>query len=464
MIDWEHLEIDRSKSLYKSIADKMEDGINRGTLVPGERLPAQRQLAEWLDVDFTTVARAYAEAASRGLIDRQVGRGSFVRAHPQSAPATIPATIPAADPEREAATDPSKNMPPEPDDADLLKRMEDGLSYVAANLRPLLRYQSATGSDKDKRAASTWLGMHGLVPGLERIAITPGAHAAMTAILAILTEPGDRILSEQVTYPGIRSIARRLRLDLRGLEMDASGILPDALDNAIRAHRPRALYLNPTIQNPTTLTIPVERRLEIADVLRRHGLPLIEDDAYGFIPPKPPAPLAASAPELSYYIGGLAKCIGAGLRLAYVVAPGGKSAYQLGQVVHDLNVMPSPLPLALATRWIEDGTADLIRRAIRKETAVRQAMAREILDGFDYATADHAFSLWMQLPAGTNRAEVIGRMAGQRLGVVASDAFTVNGAPAEHVRVCLGGPLDHAELRKGLHALSNAALSQSYMG
>ena len=324
--------------------------------------------------------------------------------------------------------------------------------------------QSPTGSDKDKRVASTWLGMQGLVPGLERIAITPGAHAAMTAILTILTEPGDRILCERVTYPGIRSIARRLRLDLRGVDMDADGILPDALEEAIHDHKPQALYLNPTIQNPTTLTVPTERRLEIVEVLRHHGVPLIEDDAYGFLPPKPPAPLSCSAPELSYYIGGLAKCIGAGLRLAFVVAPSGKSTYQMGQVIHDLSVMPPPLSLGLATRWIEDGTADWIRRAIRKETAARQAMAAEILEGFDYRTTEHAFSLWMRLPEGSTRAGVIGRMAGQRLGVVASDAFTVTGAPDETVRVCLGGALDRDELRNGLHALSNAALSQSFMG
>lgn len=460
MIDWEHLEIDRSKTLYKAIADKMEVEINRGALAPGERLPAQRKLAEWLSVDFTTVARAYAEAGSRGLIDRQVGRGSFVREHDL----TISAAPGAIDPERQDATDSSKNMPPEPDDAELMARMEDGLSYVAANLRPLLRYQSPIGSDKDKRAASTWLSTHGLVPGLERIAITPGAHAAMTAILTMLTETGDQVLCERVTYPGIRSITRRLRLVLRGIEMDESGIRPDALKDAIREHKPRALYLNPTIQNPTTLTVPTERRLEIVEVLRYHGLPLIEDDAYGFLPPKPPAPLSCSAPELSYYIGGLAKCIGAGLRLAFVVTPTGKRTYQLGQIVHDFSVMPPPLSLGLATRWIEDGTADWIRRAIRKETAGRQAIAAEILEGFDYSTTEHAFSLWLRLPEGSTRAEVIGRMAGQRLGVVASDAFTVAGLPGEAVRVCLGGALDRSELRNGLHALSNAAHSQSFMG
>ena len=113
----------------------------------------------------------------------------------------------------------------------------------------------------------------------------------------------------------------------------------------------------------------------MAEVLRRHALTLIEDDAYGFIPAKAPAPIALSAPELTWHIGGLAKCIGAGLRLAYTVAPTAKCAFRLAQAIWALAVMPSPLSTALVTQWIEDGTADRIRRFIRAESAARQAIA-----------------------------------------------------------------------------------------
>ncbi|HBM61635.1 MAG TPA: GntR family transcriptional regulator, partial [Citreicella sp.] len=132
-----------------------------------------------------------------------------------------------------------------------------------------------------------------------------------------ITRPGDTVLCERVTYPGIRNIAARFGVTLIGLDMDAEGVTPEALSDAIARHRPKALYLNPTLQNPTTLTIPVDRRLALAEVLRVEGLTLIEDDAYGFIPAKAPAPIALSAPDLTWHIGGLAKCIGAGLRLAF---------------------------------------------------------------------------------------------------------------------------------------------------
>ena len=458
MTNWTPQSLAGGKPRYIAIAEALAEDIRAGVLAPGDRLPPQRQLAERLRIDFTTVSRAYAEAKARGLVDSHVGRGTFVSDTPRGV------TAGAADPERTASEDLSMNMPPEPTDPELLDKMRSGLTYVASNMVSLLRYQSSIGTDQDKTAASTWLSLRGMVPKLERIAVTPGAHATMTAILSILTRPGDTILCERITYPGIRSISRRMRVQLKGIEMDRHGILPDALEAAIKAHGPKALYLNPTLHNPTTITIPTDRRLEISAVLNRHGLPLIEDDAYGFIPPKAPAPLAVSAPDLTWHIGGLAKCIGAGLRLAYVVTPEGKATYQLGQALRDISVMPSPLPMAMVTQWIEDGTADSIRRFIRAETAERQRIAAEALDGFDYESAEHAFNLWLKLPKGSGRADIIARMAGRHVGVMPSDTFTVEGEPDEYVRICLGGRITRDDLAKGLFFMSNAAQPQSYMG
>ncbi|MCQ0988187.1 aminotransferase-like domain-containing protein [Jiella marina] len=447
---------DSGKPLYLSIADALAGDIRVGTLKPGDRLPPQRKLAKRLAIDFTTVSRAYAEAQSRGLVMSHVGRGTFV--------AERDAVDLTPDPVRQGAEDLSMNMPPEPRDPALLARMENGLSYVGANLVSLLRYQSPTGSEKDKVAASSWLSMRGMVPKLERIVVTPGAHPTMTAILAVLTEPGDTVLCERITYPGLRAIARLLRLELVGLEMDQDGILPDALERAIDAHRPKALYVNPTLQNPTTITMPTERRLAVAEVLHRHGLQTIEDDAYGFIPPKAPAPLAVSAPELIWHIGGLAKCIGAGLRLAYTVTPRGKDAFDLTQALRAFSGMASPISMALATQWIEDGTADGIRRFIRAESEKRQEIAAETLSGLSYAAREHAFNIWLRLPEGAGRADLMGRMAGRRIGIMPSDVFTVSGPPAERVRVCLGGSITRDELRADLMFMAHALQSDTWMG
>jgi DNA-binding transcriptional MocR family regulator len=456
MATWRPTLTDSGKPRYLAIADAVEEDIRNGTLAPGDRLPPQRKLAEWLGIDFTTVSRAYTEAQSRGLIDSHVGRGTFVLG--------TDAGDVGPDPARSSQEDLAMNMPPEPTDAALLAKMREGLEYVSTNLIPLLRYQSAIGGEKDKIAASTWLSLRGMVPKLDRVAVTPGAHATMTAILATITNPGDIVLCERITYPGIRAIAGRLRVKLVGVEMDGQGILPDAIEKAVKAFGAKALYLNPTLQNPTTITVPTERRLEISQVLRKHGLPLIEDDAYGFIPTKAPAPLAVSAPELSWYIGGLAKCIGAGLRLAYTVVPSAKDAYALAEALKAVSVMPSPLGMVLATRWIEDGTADRIRRFIRAETAARQQLASEVLKDFDYVSAENAFNVWLRLPEGAGRADIIARMAGRHIGIIPSDAFTVGGSPSEHVRVCLGGSIGREALRSGLLFMSHTLTQNAYSG
>ncbi|PZQ47327.1 MAG: GntR family transcriptional regulator [Rhodovulum sulfidophilum] len=455
MRDWTPELGQSGKPRYIEIADAIERDTRSGALGPGARLPPQRWLAERLGIDFTTVSRAYSEARARGLVDSHVGRGTFVRAG---------ASAPAVDPRRAGEHDLLMNMPPEPEDPDLLAAMRDGLGTVAANLVPLLRYQSSVGSEQDRSAALSWLSLRGMVPNLDRIAVTPGAHVTMGAILSLLAEPGDRVLCEAITYPGLRSIAAKRGLTLIGLPEDADGILPDALAAAILEHRPKALYLNPTLRNPTTHTIPVARRMEIAEALRRHHLPLIEDDAYGFIPPSPPAPIATFAPELTWHIGGLAKCIGAGLRLAYVIAPDSRAAYLLGQTIRTMAVMASPLSTALATRWIEDGTADRIRRFIRAETAARQALAAEILGGFSFAGDVHAFNIWFRLPEGAGRADLMGRVAGRAIGIMPSDAFTVSGPPSEYVRICLGGSITRDQLRDGLMFIANTLSGRTWLG
>lgn len=432
---------------YLQLADAIARDVALGRLAAGDRLPPQRALAARLGVDFTTVSRGYTEARRRGLVQAQVGRGTFV------APPADPEDP--REPRRRVDADLTMNLPPEPSDPALLARMKAGLDTVAANLVDLLRYQSSTGGQVDKEAASSWLSLRGMVPSLDRIAVTPGAHPTMLAILMRLTRPGDTVLCEAVTYPGIRGLAARMEVRLVGLPGDADGIDPDALSQAIRAHRPKALYLNPTINNPTTRTMPLARRQEVAEVLIRHGLPLIEDDAYGFIPPSPPSPIATLAPDLVWHIGGLAKCIGAGLRLAYTVAPDRQASLDLAQHLKSISVMPSPLSMALATRWIVDGTADTIRRFIRVESLARQGIAAEILSRFSFDADPHAFNIWLRLPEGRARAEVIGRMSGSGIGLMPSDAFTVAGPPAEAIRVCLCGRLGRAELRHALGHLEN---------
>jgi DNA-binding transcriptional MocR family regulator len=433
---------------YLALADCLAADIQSGRLVAGDRLPPQRALAQRLGLDFTTVARGYAEAQKRGLVHSRVGHGTFVQGSPK-APSRAEAP-----PSRASPVDLTMNLPPEPDDPELIGRMQAGLEAVGRDLVALMQYQPFGGGPADKEAASLWLGRRALAPPQDRVFITPGAHPALVGILSTLTQPGQVILSENITYPGIRSIAAQLGLCLIGLPMDEEGIEPDALAAACSRLSPRALYLNPTLQNPTTLTVTPKRREEIAAIAQRAGVPIIEDDAYGFIPARSPTPLAAIAADVTWHIAGLAKCMGPGVRAAYVVAPDTRSGWAFAAAVRTATVMASPITVALATRWIRDGTADSLLRFIRTEAAARQAIAQQVLPASRFKAGPDSFNIWLSLPEGWTRSAFTGHMRSTGIGVVASDVFVTANPPPEAVRICLGGPASRAEIR---HALEYAA-------
>jgi DNA-binding transcriptional MocR family regulator len=433
--------------LYLALAQAIAADITGGVLAPGDRLPPQRKLAGKLGIDFTTVARGYVEAGKRGLIESAVGRGSFVRRN---------ALVQQASDRRVSSADFSMNLPPEPDDPELIARMREGFASVSRDMVALLRYQGFGGSPLDRDAASAWLGRRALVPAQERIFVTPGAHPALLGILSLLARADDVVLCESVTYPGVRAISAQLGLRLVGVEMDRDGVVVEALEEAIRVHKPRAIYLNPTLQNPTTLTIPERRRSEICAVARRAGIPIVEDDAYGFIPSHGPPPLAAIAPDICWHIAGLAKCIGAGLRLAYVIAPDTRSGWSFNGVMRAVSVMASPLTAAVVTRWIDDGTADTILRFIRAETSARQRIATRFFEPGTYLSDPLSFNLWMPLRNGWTRSAFASHARGTGIGIVVSDPFTAAGQPAEAVRIGLGGPLTRDQLEHGLEFIAHA--------
>ena len=449
MAEWTPQPSRLGRPRYLAIADAIAEDIRSGKLAPADRLPPQRKLARQLDIDFTTVARGYVEAQRRGLIESRIGQGTFVRASAKRRHAPM-----ARHPE---IVDLSMNLPPEPDDAELLDRMQDGLEALGRDLVYLMRYQGFGGVAADKDAALHWLHHRALAPHPDRLFIAPGAHPALLGIFGIIAKAGDVVVSESLTYPGARSIAAQLGLRHVGIAMDDEGIEPDGLADVCRQHAPRALYLNPTLLNPTTHTISERRRHDIIAVARRFGVVIIEDDPYGFLPIGGPAPFAALAPDITWHVAGLAKCLGAGLRIAYVVAPDVRSGWLFASAVRTATVMASPVTIALATRWIADGTADALLAAVRKESVERQRLVTAILPRGSYRADPVGFHLWLSLPVSWTRSAFVGHTRSTGVSVVASDAFATEGTkPPEAVRVCLGGPADRAAVRGALEFMAHA--------
>jgi DNA-binding transcriptional MocR family regulator len=432
-----------TRPTYLEIADSIAEDVRTGRLAAMDRLPPQRTLATHLGVNLATVARAYAEARHRGLIDSRVGDGTFIR--PPHVPA-FPVQI-----------DLTMNLPPQPENAVLLERMRQGLIAMAqqGNFNSLLQYQEFGGSQADREAGAAWMGQWLPRPQPDELLVCAGAQSALLGLMSGLARPGSVICCEEVTYSGTKAIAAQLGIRLHGLPADDEGIDPDAFAEVCRREPPRALYLNPTFLNPTTAVMSLERRKAVVATARLHGVTIIEDDAYGMLPYNPPTQLAALAPELTYYVCGFAKCLGAGLRVAYLKLPSNRQARRLTSVFRATTVMASPLTVALASRWINDGTANAAREAIRRESIARQGLARDVLPEGSYVSKPEAFHLWLKLPPHWSRASFAAQVRSHGVVVVVSDSFTVGGEPPEAVRVCLGGIAPIESTRFALEVLAD---------
>ena len=168
-----------------------------------------------------------------------------------------------------------------------------------------------------------------------------------------------------------------------------------------------------------------------------------------------PRPSQPSRPTSAGILAGLAKCIGAGLRLAYVVAPDAPAAWSFNSAMRALCVMASPISAAVATRWINDGTADTILRFIRSESIARERIAANAMEPGSYLSDPLSFNIWLPMRNGWTRSVFVSQARASGLGVVPSDAFAANGAPPEAVRVGLGGPITRSQVERGLAFLSH---------
>ena len=156
---------------------------------------------------------------------------------------------------------------------------------------------------------------------------------------------------------------------------------------------------------------------------------------------KAPDALASFAPELTYYVTGLSKSLGAGLRVAYLHAPTPRQTQRLAGALRATTVMASPFTVTLATQWIADGTALEMLNAIRNESSARQAIASRVLDAWPYDAHPDGFHLWLPVPA-RKRLECFGTraaIANQGIAAVRRGAFRPTAIRLTRMRVCLGG-------------------------
>ncbi len=221
-----------SGPLYRQIVAALAADLAAGRLHPGDRLPTQRELGAALGVAVGTVTRAYAAAEQRGLVRGEIGRGTFVEG-------ALPDGLQAEDEAQDEGglIDLSVNLPVYSEDPDLGATLRQ--LGQRQDLSRLLHYQAHAGMPHHRRAGALWARRFGLTVKEEAILVCAGIQNALTVAFSALAEPGDLIFTEELTYPGVKAVARLLDLRLEGIAMDEEGMIPEALAAAAAKRRAR---------------------------------------------------------------------------------------------------------------------------------------------------------------------------------------------------------------------------------
>jgi DNA-binding transcriptional MocR family regulator len=244
-----------------------------------------------------------------------------------------------------------------------------------------------------------------------------------------------------------------LQVGLRPIASDEHGPLPDSIDEAARDGRARALFLVPCMHNPTTITMPEDRRRQIADVAQRCQLQVIEDDVYRPLMSDPPPRMADLNPENTFLITGTSKCLAPGLRLGFVVPPV-RFVEVVAAALRTNCWVVSPIIALLATRWLEDGTAFAVLNAQREELRARQKLVASALSGHKFASSETCTHAWLFMPKVWRAAEFARAAMGNGVAVLPAEAFALGHSDAPHaVRVNVGAARSQEQLGRALSIL-----------
>jgi DNA-binding transcriptional MocR family regulator len=427
--------------MYLALAGALEAAIQHGELQPGDQLPPQRAVAELLGIDFTTVTRAYGAARARGLVEGTVGRGTFVRAR-------------AAEEDEAGRVDLSMNLPPPPEGLSLGAMLKATVAAILdhTDAATLMAYHPGAGTLGQKLAGAAWLAPVLGEVAAERVLVCPGAQTALAALLATLARPGNVLIVEPLTYPGLIAIARQSGLRLAACPVDGDGFLPDDLARLCAEARPAAIYVVPTTQNPVATTMPLARRRAVAQIARDSGVWLIEDDPYSRLFDAPVAALASLAPERSFYLATLSKCLSPGLRTAFLVTPPGEIAERTAAGLRATALMPTPLMAAVAARWIREGSAEALLAGVRREARARRAIAAQVLP--QARGAAEGVHVWLDLPESWPPGRLAAAAQARGLSLVTAEAFATSQIHPNGIRISLGGPARRAVLKDALLAVA----------
>lgn len=266
-----------------------------------------------------------------------------------------------------------------------------------------LQYGPSEGYLPLREAIAARLTRQGAAVSPSQVLITTGSQQALDLVARVLVDPGSRVLIETPTYLGAVQALAQYEPVFEEVSTDAAGLLPERL-NETSMRNARMLYTQPNFQNPTGRTLPLDRRMALASLAIRHGLPIVEDDPYGelvYTGVTPPS-LLSMAPDNVVHLGSFSKVIAPGLRVGYVVAPE-ELMIKLLQAKQASDLHTTGITQRLAHALLTDGEYDTHLEAIRLRYRAQCALMLKCLsehmpEGVSWTRPAGGMFLWVTLP------------------------------------------------------------------
>lgn len=444
-MSWKPILHPSKKPLYLALAEELEQDIQTGKLLPGTKLPPQRELADFLDINVSTVTRAFKICSNKGLLSSAVGSGTFVSYDVNTSTLIIPEAT--ALPHIELGSMMPETLP-QKEAISLLQKM-----LTEADCRHLFQY-GYQEEYRHKEAAAQLFHKIGLTVTDPRLLLfANGGQNALATVFSGLLRPGDKIGVDPLIYPGVKGVAKLYGIQLVPIRQKNREISEEGLVAAYKNDGIKGIYIMPDLQNPTNHTMTANCREMLAQKAKELDLLIIEDGINSLLYAQPPRPVAAMAPEHTVYILSLSKTILPALRLAYLHTPAAY-AQKLENALYHINLSQSSLLMELASRLIVSGKLEDILEARRKGIVPRNRLVNEILHGYTALGGEECLSRWLLLPEGITGRELEQRAKQQGISLYGSERFAVGKEPPEAAaRLAICAPETLTELEQGLHSI-----------
>ncbi|MBU8788432.1 PLP-dependent aminotransferase family protein [Bacillus glycinifermentans] len=434
------------KPIYKALAGKLEQDILDGVLLPGTKLPPQRELADYLDLNVSTISKAFKVCELKGLLSATVGSGTFVSYDALSNAYLLEDTKPKHLIEMGATLPDNASYEP------LLLQLKSMVQET--DYEKWFSYGRAGESLWQKDAAVKLIRRGGFETAVDRILFANGGQNAIAATLASLCKPGDRIGVDHHTYPGLKTVAAMLSVQIVPIKSENDEMSPESLEYACKNENIKGIYLIPDYHNPTASFMSVENRRMIADIAKKYNLFVIEDASYHLLGKNPLPALASFAPEQVIHIASLSKLLAPGLRLAYVAVPG-QFKEPISKALYNLNITVSPLLSELTARTIVSNQFEVLIEGHREQTIRRNQIVNRYFAEYTCLGVETGIFRWLLLPGKMTGAEFEKLAAQHGVQVYAAERFVVgNSRPERAVRVSVCAPKTLEELERGLMILT----------